>query len=157
MDVMCYEVKGESHLSELESPTGGPWGGIIVDEEFFSKLEDMFGEDVLSSFMQNYPEDLLEVKRGFESKKCVIKESSNDQITMRFPVTLLDVLNEKRQSKGTMAEYIEQTIYSHSVTATKDKVRFKNDFIKECFTKSVEEIINHLKMLFSNKSCVGKV
>jgi hypothetical protein len=61
--------------------------------------------------------DLLEVKRGFESKKCVIKESSNDQITMRFPVTLLDVLNEKRQSKGTMAEYIEQTMYSHSVTA----------------------------------------
>jgi hypothetical protein len=24
VDVMCYEVKGESHLSELESPTGGP-------------------------------------------------------------------------------------------------------------------------------------
>jgi hypothetical protein len=34
VDVTCYEVKGESHLSELESPTGGPWGGIIVDEEF---------------------------------------------------------------------------------------------------------------------------
>jgi CRISPR/Cas system CMR subunit Cmr6 (Cas7 group RAMP superfamily) len=70
---------------------------------------------------------------------------------MRFPVTLLDVLNEKRQSKGTMAEYIEQTMYSHSVTAVNDKVRFKNNFIKKCFTKSVEEIINHLKMLFSCK------
>jgi hypothetical protein len=117
----------------------------------------MFGEDVWRSFMQNYHEDVLEVKRGFESKKYVIKESSNDTITMRFPVTLLDVLNEKRQSKGTMAEYIKQTTYSHLVMAAKDKVRFKNDFIKECFTKSVEEIINHLKMLFSNKSYVGKV
>jgi hypothetical protein len=157
VDVTCYEVKGESHLSELENPTGGPWGGITVNEDFFSKLEDMFGEDVWRSFMQNYHEDVLEVKRGFESKKYVIKESSNDTITMRFPVTLLDVLNEKRQSKGTMAEYIKQTTYSHLVMAAKDKVRFKNDFIKECFTKSVEEIINHLKMLFSNKSCVGKV
>ena len=84
MDVTCYEVKGESHLSELESPTGGLWGGITVDEEYFSILEDMFGEDVWSSFRQNYPEDVLEVKRGFESKKYVIKESSNDQVTMRF-------------------------------------------------------------------------
>ena len=156
MDVTCYEVKGESHLSELESPTGGPWGGITVNEEYFSKLEDMFGKDVWSSFMQNFPEDVLEVKRGFESKKCVIKESSNDTITMRFPVTLVDVLNEKRQSKETMAEYIKQTTYSHSVTAVNDKVRFKNDFIKECFTKSVEEIINHLKMLFSCKKLCGK-
>ena len=156
MDVTCYEVKGESHLSELESPTGGPWGGITVNEEYFSKLEDMFGKDVWSSFMQNFPEDVLEVKRGFESKKCVIKESSNDTITMRFPITLVHVLNEKRQSKETMAEYIKQTTYSHSVTAVNDKVRFKNDFIKECFTKSVEEIINHLKMLFSCKKLCGK-
>jgi hypothetical protein len=28
VDVTCYEVKGESHLSELESPTGGPWGDM---------------------------------------------------------------------------------------------------------------------------------
>jgi hypothetical protein len=62
--------------------------------------------------MHNYPEDALEVKREFEIKKYVIKESSNDIITMIFPVTLLDVLNEKRQSKGTMAEYIKQTTYS---------------------------------------------
>jgi hypothetical protein len=46
-----------------------------------------------------------------------------------------------------MAEYIKQTTYSHSVMAAKDKVRFKNDFIKECFTKSVGEIIKHLNML----------
>ena len=156
MDVTCYEVKDESHLSELESPTGGPWGGITVNEHFFSKLKDMFGEDVWSFFMQNYSEDVLEVKREFERKKCVIKESSNDIITMRFPITLLNVLNGKRQSKGTMAEYIKQTTYSHSVMATKDKVRFKNDFIKECFTKSVEEIIKHLKMLFSCKQLRGK-
>jgi hypothetical protein len=63
---------------------------------------------------------------------------------------------EKRQSKGTMAEYIKQTTYSHSVMAAKDKVRFKNDFIKECFTKSVGEIIKHLNMLFSNKKLRGK-
>jgi hypothetical protein len=135
---------------------GGPWDGITVNEEYFSKLEDMFGEDIWSSFMNNFPEDVLEVKRGFESKKCVIKESSNDIIAMRFPVTLLDVLNEKRQSKGTMAEYIKQTTYSHSVMAVNDKVRFTNDFIKECFTKSVEEIIDHLKMLFSCETLRGK-
>jgi actin-related protein len=125
-------------------------------KNIISKLEDMFGKDVWSSFMKDYPEDVLEVKRGFESKKYVIKESSNDTISMKFPVTLLDVLNEKRQSKGTMAEYIKQTTYSHSVMAINDKVRFKNDFIKECFTKSVEEIINHLKMLFSYKKLRGK-
>ena len=156
MDITCYEVKGESHLSELESPTGGPWGGITVNEEYFSILEDMFGKDVWSSFMQDYPEDVLEVKRGFESKKKVIKESSNDTITMRLPVTLFNLLREERQFKGTMAEYIKQTTYSHSVMAANDKVRFKNDLIKECFTKSVEEIINHLKMLFSSKKLRGK-
>ena len=38
MDVTCYEVKGDSHLSELESPTGGPWGGITVNEEYYFKI-----------------------------------------------------------------------------------------------------------------------
>lgn len=156
MDVTCYEVKDESHLSELESPTGGPWGGIFVNEEYFSILEDMFGKDVWRSFMQDYPEDLLEVKRGFESKKKVIKESSNDTIKMRIPVTLFNLLREKRQFKGTMAEYIKQTTYSDSAMAFNDKVGFKNDLIKECFTKSVEEIISHLRMLFSSKKLRGK-
>ena len=146
MDVTCYEVKGESHLRELESPTDGLWGGITVDEEYFSILEDMFGKDVWSSFMENCPEDVLYVKKEFESKKKVIKESSNDTITMKFPVALVDLLREKRQFKGKMAEYIEQTTDSHSVKAVNDQVRFKNDFIKECFTKSVEKIINHLQM-----------
>ena len=156
MDVTCYEVKGESHLIELESPTGGPWGGITVNEEYFSILERMFGKDVWSSFMQDNPEDVLEVKRAFESKKNVIKESSDETITMRFPVTLFNLLRKKKKFKGTIAEYIEHTMYSHSVHAVSDKVRFKNDFIKECFTKSVEKIINHLKMLFSSKKLRGK-
>lgn len=156
MDVTCYEVKGESHLSELESPTGGPWGGTTVNEEYFSILEGMFGKDVWSSFMQDCPEDALEIKRGFESKKNIIKESSNDTITMRFPAALFDLLRKKSQFKGTMAEYIKQTTYSHSVTAVNDKVRFKNDFIKQCFTKSVEKIINHLKMLLSDKNLRAK-
>ena len=108
----------------------------------------MFGKDVWSSFIKNCPEDVLYVKKEFESKKKVIKESSNDTITMKFPVALVNLLREKRQFKGKMAEYIEQTTYSHSVKAVNDQVRFKNDFIKECFTKSVEKIINHLQMLF---------
>jgi hypothetical protein len=85
----------------------------------------MFGKDVWSSFIKNCPEDVLYVKKEFESKKKVIKESSNDTITMKFPVALVNLLREKRQFKGKMAEYIEQTTYSHSVKAVNDQAACK--------------------------------
>jgi hypothetical protein len=125
-------------------PTGGPWGGIIVDEEFFSKLEDMFGEDVLSSFMQNYPEDLLEVKRGFESKKCVIKESSNDQITIKivpilFPRNFL----------------LENNIFKWFIISSTDFVKhsFMKSFLNRTLSLAVFAIVKGAVM-FGNNPCL---
>ena len=61
----AYEVQENFHLRELERPTGGPWGGNVVDETYLDFLKKLVGRDKWRSYETENPDDMLEIKRRF--------------------------------------------------------------------------------------------
>lgn len=88
IDVTLYEVQNDSELKELSEPSGGPWGGTFVDQEYESFLKDLFGKDVWETYIKQCPEDFLDIKRKFEAKKRGIKESQKPKTTIQYPQSL---------------------------------------------------------------------
>ena len=66
MDITAYEVTSGSTVKEIFPPSGGPWGGTYVDENFHSLLGDFFGKDTMTKFKKDQSEAWLQCVLKFE-------------------------------------------------------------------------------------------
>jgi len=53
VDVTVHEKNSDGTLKELHSPSGGPWGGTYVDENFIKWLTELFGEVTMKQFKED--------------------------------------------------------------------------------------------------------
>eukprot|EP01083_Nonionella_stella_P119506 357292_1 len=44
-DIACHEIMGEFQIAEIMHPSGGPWGGRVVDKQFVKLLRNIFSSD----------------------------------------------------------------------------------------------------------------
>ncbi|VDI44956.1 Hypothetical predicted protein [Mytilus galloprovincialis] len=145
VDITSYEIQKNSRLKEIERPTGGPWGGTMVDNEYISFLKSLHGADIWAKFVNENPEDILDINRKFEAKKKGIYESG-EIVTIQYPISF-----RVQSLKVTQAD----SCYSHMVSIKKDKLRLKKEIIINFFSKSVAEIIKHLKMILLKRNLRG--
>ena len=52
-----HAIQSDSSIKEVHKVTGGPYGGIKVNQEFEKLLEELFGKTNLQSYRQNYCSD----------------------------------------------------------------------------------------------------
>jgi hypothetical protein len=73
-------------LRFLFRASGGPWGGIKVDDAFQEYLLELFGFETIASLPKN---EVIELERSFESFKRKI-DTGNEflLVTIYFPKTL---------------------------------------------------------------------
>ncbi|CAG2199864.1 unnamed protein product [Mytilus edulis] len=95
VDVTAYEIMQNGRLKELHEPTGGPWGGTMVDQAFMKFMKVMFGTNVWTKFEHEYGIEVLDIQRHFELKKRTIGESSErTEISFMIPRSLFDTYEE---------------------------------------------------------------
>jgi hypothetical protein len=54
----------DKSLKEIHRASGGPWGGIKVDDAFQEYLLELFGFETIASLAKN---EVIELERSFES------------------------------------------------------------------------------------------
>ncbi|CAC5382597.1 unnamed protein product [Mytilus coruscus] len=144
IDVTTYEVQNDSDLKELSEPSGGPWGGTYVDLEYEIFLRDLFGKDVWKTYIKEFPEDILEIKRKFEAKKRGIKKSQKIKTTIPYPASLFRTYTDIRKSDS-IQEDLKKSVHGKTVTVSNEKLRYEPKIIKQFFEKSIESIISHVR------------
>ena len=74
----CIENRedGKFFVKELAPPSGGPYGGMCVDEGFEKLLEPVFGEQLEQPFFEqlklNYPTAWLNFRKQLDERKTVL-------------------------------------------------------------------------------------
>lgn len=74
--------------------TGGPHGGIKVNQEFKSLLDKIFGAQKLSEYRKQYPSDWTSLMNDFEIKKWGRRVVEQQATTIRLPCSFLTLIND---------------------------------------------------------------
>ena len=61
IDVVAHKIRKDGRVRELFRATGGAWGGTIIDRQFKTLMENVFGKDFIDAFCQEYAKDFVEL------------------------------------------------------------------------------------------------
>ena len=68
-DIACHEIVDESHVKEIRSPSGGPWGSAYIDKEFEKLLKIIFKPKWIDRFEKKYPDKYVSLLNSFRFRK----------------------------------------------------------------------------------------
>lgn len=125
VDITAHEVRSDKSLKEIHRATGGPWGGIKVDDAFQEYLLELFGFETFTSLAKN---EVIELERSFESFKRKVG-TGNTVYYMQIPLSL-------RQS-------------APAGTLVASKLKLQSEKVKEFFDKPIETICTRIQKMIS--------
>ncbi|XP_052814187.1 heat shock 70 kDa protein 12A-like [Mya arenaria] len=96
IDITSHEVNCDGRLEALVEPSGGPWGGVLVDANWYKLFEELFGSDVVIELCEDFTEK-LDLDRLIELKKRVIQPSDAELTRIKLPSVLFDIFAEKNE------------------------------------------------------------
>lgn len=149
VDITCHSVNRDRTLKEIESSSGGPWGGTVVDDAFFSFLKELVGRDVWKDLKENNRTEILEVENSFDMKKRDVKKDKHYMIKVGSAfIESYNKLNECDLAKQTLSE----SKCSSLVEVKRDKLKINGTQMLEFFQGPLNDIVQHLERLFMKPS-----
>ena len=142
MDVTVHEKNSDGTLKELHSPSGGPWGGTYVDENFIKWLTELFGEVTMKQFKEDSMDDFIDLLREFEMKKRKVCSDSQDPIVFKLSLSLLDCHKESRDEH--IAGRIARMNLSEDIKIKKDKLHVSADIVRSWFKEPIDNTVSHI-------------
>ena len=92
LDVAVHEVIEKGSIKEIDKITGGPYGGIRVNQEFERLLAELFGETRLNKYKVKFPSDWLAVMSDFEGKKQGFRIVEGKMTNIRLPASFASLV-----------------------------------------------------------------
>ncbi|KAL3878432.1 hypothetical protein ACJMK2_030782 [Sinanodonta woodiana] len=153
VDVTVREVAEGRKLKEIHIATGGPWGGMKVNENFMNFMEELLGHDVWYKFCADRTLDMLEMEADFERKKRGIGLDSKDKVRIRLPFAVNKIF-KKIMGKRLDNEWVHTTGFQDHVQIREDKLILDPELIRSFFNASIQSIVEHLQKIL-DKTDVG--
>jgi hypothetical protein len=125
VDITVHEVRSDKSLKEIHRASGGPWGGIKVDDAFQEYLLELFGFETIASLAKN---EVIELERSFESFKRKV-DTGNTVHYMQIPLSL-----RRSAPPGTLVA---------------SKLKLQSEKVKEFFDKPIKTICAHIQKMIS--------
>ncbi|XP_052271902.1 heat shock 70 kDa protein 12A-like [Dreissena polymorpha] len=142
IDITTHEVCFGGELKELYKATGGAWGGTLVDKDFLDFVSELAGKETVERFKEEHMEDYLDLMRDFEMKKRSTRLSSKGRVTIKIPLTLMDLISD---IKGrSLKQIVSMSQYANKAELTGEKLRLEDDVFRSFFKTSVSETVKHL-------------
>ena len=89
-----HEVIEKGSIKEIDKITGGPYGGIRVNQEFERLLGDLFGEARLNAYKEKFPSDWLALMNDFEGKKQGFRMLGGKMTNIRYPASFASLVEQ---------------------------------------------------------------
>ena len=122
--------------------TGGPHGGIKVNQQFESLLDELFGAGKMKNYREQYPSDWISLMNEFEGKKRGKRILDTGLMTnIRLPRSFVSMVNQTRSPA--MERYGDREVKLKN----NEYLSLSSGMMKKLFNPVVERIKNHLKTL----------
>ncbi|WAR14173.1 HS12B-like protein [Mya arenaria] len=144
VDITAHEVQRDDTLQALMEPSGGKWGGTLVDDGFLETFEGLFGKEFMTGLKKDIEnaESKRELDNEIESKKKTIVGKSNPKadcvISMKLPFAMM--------AKTKSAQF-KSALKGKQIEHKRDKIQIHNSILLTAFETSVSKIVAHLEML----------
>ncbi|XP_052266866.1 heat shock 70 kDa protein 12B-like isoform X1 [Dreissena polymorpha] len=149
-DISVHEKRPDGRLRNIHAPSGGPWGGTCVDENYIKFLSEVFGKEALQDLKKTDMCDYLELMRDFEMKKRAFDFQSGHWIIFRIPVSLWN--RAENQLGQTIDNRLRSLTYGSNVTATSGaKLKVHQSVVKAWLDEPVSKLLVHLEKILKEK------
>ena len=140
-----HEIRDDGNIKEIHRVTGGPYGGMYVNQQFETLLEELFGIQRIQKFKKQHPSDWLVNEGVWREKrgKRILDDSLMTNI--RLPRSFVSMLNETQNS--VMESYGTRTWNWKNI----EYLCLSSGMRKKFFNPVADRIKQHLKT-FDEKS-----
>jgi len=130
-------------LKELAPPSGGPYGGMLVDEEFEKLLEPVFGEQLEQPFFEQlklkYPTAWLNFQKQLDERKTVL-DTKEDHDAVWFDITMQFSRACTHITGKDVFSLLTDSRVEGITLSTNDQMQVCADLIKALYRPSVDAI-----------------
>ncbi|KAK7097173.1 heat shock 70 kDa protein 12B-like [Littorina saxatilis] len=141
IDVVAHKIRKDGRVRELFRATGGAWGGTIIDRQFHTLMESIFGTEFIEAFCHEYSKDYVELLQDFEIKK----RGECDNIRVSLPYNFCNFRH------GGVS--VQQAIKSYAASSENDvkfssgKLVLSSAVVTSLFADALKQINEHVEML----------
>ncbi|WAR26456.1 HS12A-like protein [Mya arenaria] len=145
-DISVHEKNDDGTLKEIHKASGGPWGGIYVDDNYLKFLEHILGEKVITELRTKEMTDFFDLIREFETKKRSFKSTSKDKVMFRICASTRSfckqITGQEFEERLAASKYCDSVIVNGG-----DKLRVEPDIVKDWFDGPINNLVDHLKSI----------
>ena len=154
VDISLKELSGGNNIREIHHATGGPWGGLKVNEEFMNFLKELVGIEVMEELKTNYKSCWHDIEKEVEVKKRNTRGDKDGRILLQIPAELLDIY-EQRNGKKLMNAIAFETKYAGKIDIKRNNLRVDKSIVVTFFKKCLDNIVNHTKKVLAKPEANG--
>ena len=152
MDITVHEVHAEdTHIIEKDCPSGGLFGGIHVDQEFENLMSRAFGDDFITNFKKQFPNDWQIIMNRFETRKRAEDYVDNEEISIPLPYNFIRSCHHDIGEDDSINERIRR-FYPEKVSVSSDYLNISMETLGDLHRPIVSRISQHVKDLLSKQS-----
>ncbi|KAH3690945.1 heat shock 70 kDa protein 12B-like [Dreissena polymorpha] len=149
-DISVHEKQSNGSLKNIHGPSGGPWGGIYVDENFMAFMTEVFGTMAINALQSKDMYDYFDMIRDFEVKKRKFQFDSKTDITFRIPVVLKEMSVE--QCHQSLPDRLSSLKYGGKVFLRgQDKLCINSSIMQSWFTDTVSKTVIHISSVLKEQ------
>ena len=140
-----HAIQDDGTIKEIHKVTGGPHGGIKVNEQFENLLGELVGEKEIRNYRQKFPSDWLALINEFEAKKRWKRIADGDVTTnLQVPRSFVSMVNESQSPTFTRYESNQVQIKNREYLA------LSSEMMRKLFRPTLKRIVDHLKGLMKD-------
>ena len=130
MDTAVHEVADDGTLVELHKASGGAWGGIMVDHEFYRLIEEMFGKEVVPEIKSKFLWDWMKMCKEFETRKRQVQLDADEERSLKLQIPPRFFINSQKNM---------------DFLTSFDKLELKSSQFHKFFEPVVMKIVSHVR------------
>jgi len=152
VDITVHEVDTDGNLIELHPPSGGDFGGTLVDAEFLKIVKTIFREDVVERFKQEHLHEYWQLMEDLEVKKKMY--NGTGKLILKNPPSLTEMFENVT---GTTIDDEIKTKNIKGVEFKQGKIFFSEALGRSMFLKGFDKICEAIEAVRNKVDDLNKV
>ena len=140
VDITVHEIHVNGYVKEVVCPSGGPWGGKLVDDNYVALLKQLFGGETIDQFMNENPQAWLELMLTFDKTKMAFKSTGDMKLLIELGYAFGTEISTMKKKP------IDQVLKDvDGVSFINHKLAIQHNNARELFSGSIAQIVKHVK------------